>query len=742
MTKQVSFFLLLLFSYLNSTATTSISINGDKAYWDNPITATTLDDVKALLQQSFICPVEFNNTKADVILQLPALSELNPNLKSRAGEGHDYPYFSYPLHNYGWERSGANQIFKLSATSYQGVSFGLYGLLQEKLGFAFYHPRETYIPNHGSRWPIETILYWEAKPVFDKKGFHLHTQHPLELTEPLLDQDFPGALNSVKEYINWLVRNGQNYFEFCLLENIDRKKWPTHAKAFVDYAHSRGILVGVDFSLHMIQQKTFQMYLSPTQSLQSKEKQVLKNLEWLMQIDWDLLNMEFASAEFVGGNRSKKEALRLKMIAWLSEHKPSTKLMGRQHIVKHDNEQVVTGKKEFQWDSTSTALDRKRGIMAHTVMFYDMTEENAPVYQNKNQRHQFEFLKEQLKIRETWYYPESAYWVTFDNSVPMLLLPYLTARLNDIDTCEAYQVPGHLTFSSGWEWGYWLIDWSIARWSWNQWENGNKLAYSAAMYINGLNANYKASKGSIFDATKVLPLNSGSTYSEIEYILFQQSHFLKVENLIKWLTAMSITDELPKGMNNEFHPRPPISYKYLQRKASIAEITKIRSTVWRKLYEFATKSRDINLYTSRINPPIWKYRVDTTLTFWQNDLRDGYTMTNFRALHRYYTLDYILAKRSAKINHKPCNCDSLLDKAVAVRQQAQLIVNEREKHYRYPLSSIASKLKGHTSYDFGYLYPVHSLQFWYREEEQARHNRYGPLYKTLFNPFKIIGLVD
>ncbi len=34
-------------------------------------------------------------------------------------------------------------------------------------------------------------------------------------------------------------------------------------------------------------------------------------------------------------------------------------------------------------------------------------------------------------------------------------------------------VDNHLTFSSGWEWGYWLVDWSIARWSWTHIENGS-----------------------------------------------------------------------------------------------------------------------------------------------------------------------------------------------------------------------------------------------------------------------------
>ena len=45
----------------------------------------------------------------------------------------------------------------------------------------------------------------------------------------------------------------------------------------------------------------------------------------------------------------------------------------------------------------------------------------------------------------------------------MFLLPYLSARLDDINYCETQQIPGHLTFSSGWEWGYWQNDYATLR---------------------------------------------------------------------------------------------------------------------------------------------------------------------------------------------------------------------------------------------------------------------------------------
>jgi len=710
---QIHLLLFFLFQVVSTFAVESISINGPQTYWENSITKTTLEDVKKLVAQAFDCPVEFNNNQAELILYLPSLSQLTEQ-KSKAPDSHDYPYFQVPQHQYAWKfQKDGNKFYAfLSANSYLGISYGLYGLLQEKMGFCFYHPRQTIVPKL-TQWNLPNNQLWEAKPVFDKKGFHLHTQHPLELTEALHDPLYPNALSMVKEYLDWLVRNGQNYFEFCLLESIDRKLWPAHAKAFVDYGHSRGLLMGVDFSLHMIQQKTFQMYLSPTQSVKSKEVQIIQNMQWLMQAQWDFFNMEFASAEFVGGNRAKKEKLRLLMIDWLEKNHPQTKLMGRQHVVKHDKEEGVTGQ-AFAWDSISLALDRKRGILSHTVMFYDMTEHNAPVYENQNQRHQFELLLDEMKKRETWYYPESAYWVTFDNSVPIFLLPYLKARLTDIDTCEKYHVPGHVTFSSGWEWSYWLFDWSIARWSWTYYENKIRQLKYPTQYVAAIDRDSLSKEW-------------------IKKALELQQCYLKDSNLVQWLTGMTVTDELPMGMNKAFHPRPPLSYKYLERKASQAEIQLIETEILPRLEAFYQQTfKQIQYRKSR----------GSLHNSWENEWLDGLEITGLRAHHRFFTLSYILERRKARLRHRHFDGKFYLENAAKVRQMAQEIVSRRETFYRYDLATIARWGRGHTSYDFGYLYPVYKLSFWKREEEQARRNNYGPFFMSIWNPLRIIGLVD
>jgi hypothetical protein len=699
--------LLIVLLCLNTFAQTTISIIAPPNLLSNSITAITIGDVQQLLGQASGATIPLNNQSAQVLLVLPVINSDSANRLNHFAQKANFPYRNYPEHNYTWAISGnGNQlIYKLTATSWQGVSFGLYGLLQEHLGFKFYHPKQTIIPHWVNGWRAdEKPVTFSGMPLFDKKGFHLHTEHPIELTEQLMDPATPHAIEDIKQYMDWLVRNGQTYFEFCLLNDIDRKVWPTHAKAFVDYAHSRGLLAAADLSLHMIQQKTFQLYNGPG----NHKKQIEKNLKWLLQADWDFFNMEFSTAEFIAGNAKKKEELRQYIIAWLLQHS-HTKLMGRQHVVKHENE-MGHKRKSFAWDSASLALDKQRGVLSHTVMFYDMTEPNAPVYENKNQRHQFEFLLNQMKERETWYYPESAYWVTFDNSIPLFLLPYLSARLSDIDTCVKYGVPGHITFSSGWEWGYWLFDWSIARWSWQYSYNGQPEKRTPDMYAQQTSTNKEANL-----LNKALQI---------------QQQYLKDSTLMQWMTAMTITDEVNlKFLANEYEPRPNWSYKYLARKANDSIVTLVRNKILPQLQAFADKSATIAADMLPDN--------DSIASEW----RDGIEITGLRARHRYFTLQYTLSKREAAIKHQKFAGDSLLLKAAEVRAQAQQIINRRQQHYRFPLSLIAAKRWDHTSYHFGYLYLASNLHFWQREEEQARKNKYSAWFMNVWNIGRIAGII-
>lgn len=607
-------------------------------------------------------------------------------------------YVHYPNHAYQW--SGTYPSYKLKAHSAQGITFGIYGLLDEVLGFRFIHPKQTIVPSEIN-WPKQ--LDYISSPRFNKKGFHLHTQHPLELTEQLHNPDFPNAWQDVKEYIDWLVRNRQNYWEWCLLRTVDMEKWQPHAKRMVDYSHQRGLLIGIDLSLHMIQQRTFQLYKSWTKSWRGKEEQVKRSLADLFYADWDFLNVEFATAEFVGGKEKLKTRLKKTLIS-TTRNKYGANIMGRKHVVSEEN---MVGEQADVFNATDS-IDLFRGVGIHTVMMYSLEDSVAPVYENKNFHHIHKDMLHENKVREVWFYPESAYWVTYDNSVPMLLLPYFSGRLSDILLCEKEGVPNHLTFSSGWELGYWAVDWSIARWSWKSSFDGNVHVPEPMEWVSALGY-------------------SEEVEANLNQHLELQKEYLLNKNLLRFMCAQTVTDELSL-FRKQFQPRPDYTFKWLARKSDKLTRDQVKNVGIKQLEEYYSKSKVLNTELGGL--------IDTLLPSPILECLTTLQITSLRAKHRITTLNAILAHREKRKEEK----FDWLDKGRKIRLQGVGLVHKLELNYKYDAEYLNSERFSHTSYPYGYLYAPHTLHFWKREEEQTRKNRWGYNFMSIWKVGRIIGL--
>lgn len=607
-------------------------------------------------------------------------------------------YVHYPNHEYHW--TGNYPKYQLKARSVHGITFGICGLLDEVLGFRFIHPKTTIKPEK-IEWPKE--LDYKSSPRFSKHGFHLHTQHPLELTEQLHNPDFPNAWQDVKEYIDWLVRNRQNYWEWCLLRTVDMKKWQPHAKRMVDYSHQRGVMAGVDVSLHMIQQRTFQLYKSWPKSWRSKEAQIERSLEELFYADWDFLNVEFNTAEFVGGKDKLKTRLKKTLIT-TTRNKYNSNIMGRKHVVSEDN---MVGEQADVF-SANDSIDLYRGVGIHTVMMYSLEDSVAPVYENKNFHHIHKDMQQENKVREVWFYPESAYWVTYDNSVPMLLLPYLSGRLSDILLCEKESVPNHLTFSSGWELGYWAVDWSIARWSWKSSFDNKEHVPEPMEWVTALGY-------------------SDEIKTNLNQHLELQQEYLLNKNLLRYMCAQTVTDEFSL-FRKQFQPRPEFTFKWLARKSDQETRNRVRTADIKQLQEYYSKSRKLNLELTPLYDPNEPSLLDEYFIMLQT--------TSFRAKHRIQTLEAILAHREKRKVDK----EMWLTKASEIHTQGLVFMRYLESNYRYNPEYLYGERFSHTSYPYGYLYAPHTLHFWKREEEQARKNRWGYNFMSIWKVGRIIGL--
>ncbi len=710
------------FSYCNPSGTQTVSIIAPEEILESSITKTTIDDVLELLGKGFRnLDISLNNRDAGIQIILGNVNPDSQTGSSRFIRGRKYDYLSYPDHDYQWDSSCKNGtiILRLSSPSFEGMSFGLYGLLQEKLGFKFYHPKRTIIPHH-QYWPLPVSFQWKALPRFDKKGFHIHSLHPIELSRQLHDPGYPDALTDIKEYIDWLARNQQNLFQFFLLRDIDRKPWIAHAAEFVDYAHKRGILAGVEISLSMLQQKAFQT-VKLLKFIPSYRKQIDDTLAWLFKAQWDFVTVDFTMGEYLPDLTALMPETKQYMVKQITE-KYGTKLMFTTHVISKETNAPSSEKTQKK---RKTGPAGKTGILIHTVMFYSIDEPVAPVYGNKNQRFMLRKAIEENRRQEVWYWPESAYWVTFDNSVPLFLLPYLDARWSDMVTMKRIGVDNLLTFSSGWEWGYWLTDWSIARWSWQYTEDGNVKQSRPLSILRD-----------IFPDPVLQQL-----WGEA---LQLQKYYLKQLGLISFLAALDPSAEFPPPFNKPFQPRPPFTYSWLLRKASDAEAVRVLKGPVKSLNEYARK---MNLITEKMadrTSSFFKSNRETSpeLKVIAGELTRGLKVTALRARHRALILKALIAMREGDKPGKilPYKAGYYLKKAEAVRLTAQELVLRQEQIYRYPISLIARKRKSFTAYNFGYLYPVSNLYFWKREEEQVRNRRFDALYMSLWDYPRIIGI--
>lgn len=675
-----------------------------------------ISTLKAQLKTSFLSDFSKNESLNITVADAKSLlveyakelnEEVSLNILFRLNKNITIDTSEYPPHNYtqtysfNLKNKEANLV--IESPSQQGLVFGLYNFLQEKLGILFYHPKNTYIPS-PKRWNLTSAFINTVNPRFTYKGFHIHTQHPLELTEYLMEDEWgEKGQEEVKQYFDWLVRNGQNYFQFFLLESIKTKKWIPYFKPIADYGRKRGISLGLNVTLHMIQQKAYTLYKNWPISWLPRKKQISNRIEKLNQIKWDYWTIDFKTHEFTKDKSKRIDRLKFHIYDELKKY--GVKIGEHYHVPNRPDhlEDNLEGKeKEF--------VENSAGFI-HTVMFYTVTDEKAPVYENDNLKHMMKKLTNSIdNDRETWYFPESAYWVTFDNSVPMLLTPYLNARLTDIKTMDSLGINGHMTFSSGWEWGYWLIDWSIARWSW-------KSEYETPKPYDLLE---KATKRK-------------STYYKLEELSNLQQEYIKDSNLIQWLTAQTVTDEAPEWIfNKEFHPRPPFSYKHLRNKSTKEEIAYAQQAI-KILHQFVYKSEKIlATIDNKYDDPILQ------------ELVDGYTITTLRAKHRGYILEYLITKRmqQKRLDETKLQLEEIMKNAQNTRLEAQEIVNRRIKEYRYPNIIIGNKYKGKTAYGFGYLYTVKELHFWKREEEQAKRNKYKVRFMNIYNLMRIGGLIN
>ena len=347
----------------------------------------------------------------------------------------------------------------VSSGSKLGAQYGL-GQALEALGIGFFHPHKTHAPASLNATPDYLRFGELIEPEVRRRGPHLHILHPIE---PYFAFWGPGEenLEDAKRMVNWGIAIGANYFQWTALDNIGRESegaaWAPHNRAIVDYIHNRGAEVGIAIQLYGSSnlRNAFDLVDDPEGDVRIQIEQRYPTI--LGDFGWDHLSLSFG--EFFGAGADKFISDTNLAVDVLGELAEETTISATVHV--GDDQRVdYMGENQIYYFLVRYASE-KIIPWIHTVMYYNLFEDAGGAYNHEDFSDHRDYLLDRVKAGEpVGYHPETAYWVAFDNSVPVYNPLYVRSRWLDLTNIaeQAGALPEHIVFSTGWEWGYWQND--------------------------------------------------------------------------------------------------------------------------------------------------------------------------------------------------------------------------------------------------------------------------------------------
>ncbi|MBA2664725.1 MAG: hypothetical protein H0U74_20730 [Bradymonadaceae bacterium] len=588
---------------------------------------------------------------------------------------------------------------RVRARTQIGAMYGLYRIAAD-LGVRYHHPEETFFP----RLPQAT-LPWSYEdtidtPRFLQRGFHEHTQHPTVMSDFLLR---PSAefRPYVSRYIRWFARNRQNAMSWHMLKTVELSTWLPYISDVVAEAHDYGIDVGMVLSFVDEQQNNFKIV--DEGSGVDPLVQIRTTLDQLADAGFDFFTFQIGSSEFTKPDEAA-------MISWLN--------LGTSHMAAR-----ARPVKTYAWIHTTCSLDAEDGsyyyhlpkhadpdlgAWVHTTMFYTL-DLPAPVYDCEDFTHNLDFLEAEHDKREQVYFPESAWWLGFDNNMPLALPVTGWSRGHDIQNVLApYNVRGHITFTTGREWNYWHYDHYLMAATWD-----DELSWSG--YLDWIAPMYGA---------------HGELYADVldGWTQLQARHFYEENPLIFFYLAGELRQDEIGEQAGIAARRPKIAYRDVVamdnatfnawHERDFKMLERMR-TEYAELFDRLPASEghgstlQERLYHEAYNTlAIYMLRIDHSLALYASVIK---------------VREFVRLRRQAGEEGVEAGVrQALLDDALALHAAASAIsarvivmVADVEALYRYPLELLArEKPETLTIYPFGYLWETSTGHFWTRRDEQ------------------------
>ncbi len=582
---------------------------------------------------------------------------------------------------------GARKLIIAAAATPADLASASYALLEE-LGIRFFHPMQELVPQlDGPHFP--RVLDARRTPMTKVRGLQIHLLHPLEYLRTFME---PGEANfaEARHVIDWLVKTGQNHVQWPLLGSVDWAPFAEHARQIVTYAHSRGVTVGA--SLNLSARGSLQRNYVLVRDDAKYAENIAEGLSRALEVPWD--DIELALGEFLAADPQKVITWLDTAVAHVAKIAPQTHVNVQNHLGNYPELYVdYKGKRTFFYHLPQYA-DLRLGQTTHTLFWFD-TYRDQGMYKHPDFHFQREYMLSQLPTRRVRYFPESAYWISADIDVPVFLPEFLEGRWNDIHGLDrditAAKLPkleGHVTFSSGHEWGYWMTDYLTA-----------KMLWEPAAPLDRFIAHYTSAYGSC----------SSGVFSELTQFIALQRQYLFDGKLIPYVSGEDATVET--GASVGFVIRNIRTKFEVLVRGTEDERKAFETSVLDPLGAMLRETRPIeDSIASRCRGS------DAILLPWCEELRDGVRIVRLR-------LEHVIAVYRAILAYARGDRDGARAGLAASRaktEEAKVVIEGRERAYRFDVERLTGAYDNPTVYPFGYLRQAHTQCLWRRRDEFAR----------------------
>jgi hypothetical protein len=574
------------------------------------------------------------------------------------------------------------------------AQWAVYDVAQD-LGIRYFHAEETLYPK-ALVWPDAPIAR-DEKPAFQDRSIHVHTAHPIEMSAPLNDIgiDMHGYM---QRWVDWNIKlraTGVDGWDF---------------KYVGTYPWDRGFTRGTGLNLLESQQGAIPT-INPDDP-RPEEVQVEAAIDNVMKPDPNpnvppatSFEFLFNPSEFTVADDYQTVHRMQYIPTYIAEHYPGVPVWTINHGT-HEDPTPHFGVRFFDLPEFGPP---NLGVSVHPLMFYDL-DRAAPVYGNTDFNFQRDFITAQAKIRQITYYPEGSWWLTFDEPVPLYLAPvtidarqhdidFLAPMLAPVDTGATHGVVSHELFSSGEEWGYWLIDYCFNRMSFD------------------LNITGDACLKEFTDTLE----HAGDIFTILKAVQARQIVDMRDPDKLRFLVGSDDATEAAYGAGVIFHPIPPAPSAVLAY--TDAQVTDLQA----KLDALRAMAGDYHGWANQLTG--FLADEDERQAPWVREIRDGLAIFALRCDHAASVYSTAIALRAAIAAKDPtmiADAKKGVDATKAITESARAVVMAREQDYRYPPSlttdgdeaGTPGAIPNQTIYPYRYLSRTHRLFYWTRPDDQ------------------------